>query len=89
MARKTRKQILYDGCYAHIMSRAVDGRFIFKDEEDFGAFRDYVLEKKKAGNFSVHHYCLMNTHFHLAVSIFSKQKVREQLGKNLTMSVFH
>jgi putative transposase len=69
MTRKARRDILYDGCYAHIFSRAIEQRFILKDASDFEFFKGLLLEAKRTFGFFIHHYCLMNTHFHLVVSI--------------------
>ena len=69
MARRARKQILFDSCYAHILSRSFEKRWIFEDSEDFEAFKGYLLKSKEKHKFLIHHYCLMRTHFHLAVSI--------------------
>ncbi len=77
MARKPRQKILYDGCYGHIYSRALEHKRIFQDTADFESFKNLLLQTKEKFNYRIHHYCLMNTHFHLLVSmdrvdIFSK-----------------
>jgi len=77
MARKARGEILFDGCYTHVFSRAIEKRWIFKEPEDFQKFLCFLSEKKLVSDFLIHHYCLMNTHFHLvlrigALSEFSK-----------------
>ena len=64
MTRKARGKILSDGCFTHVFSRAIEGRWIFREDEDFKKFLGFLLESKKAGDFRVHHYCLMSTHFH-------------------------
>lgn len=69
MARRARNEILYDGCFAHIFSRSIEKRFIFQDHLDFEYFLAGLREAKKKANFRLHHYCLMNTHFHLLVSL--------------------
>jgi len=69
MARRTRGKILYDGCYGHIYSRALEHRKIFELEEDFLFFKSIVSKTKEKFGYRIHHYCLMNTHFHLLVSI--------------------
>ena len=79
MTRKTRREILNDGCYAHVMSRAVDGRFIFRDEQDFEVFKEYLRTKKEEHGFLLHHYCLMNTHFHLLVRMGEVKKFSQAL----------
>lgn len=69
MARKARHELLYDGCYAHVFSRALEKQRIFEGEDDFLAFKKLLLRAKGENGLLIHHYCLMNTHFHLAVSI--------------------
>ena len=69
MARVARSKILYDGCYAHVFSRSIEKRKIFQTEEDFKIFLKLILKFKEEKGFDIHHYCLMHTHFHLAVAI--------------------
>ena len=69
MPRPIRKKILYDGCYAHVYSRALDKRYVYQDEEDFEHFKQLMLRTKREYAYRIHHYCLMNTHFHLIVSL--------------------
>ncbi len=85
MARLSRNQILYDGCYSHVISRSIRKMEIFRDEEDFKDFLDALLRAKRESGFKIYHYCLMHTHFHLAVEIpdvqdFSRavQKLKSQ-----------
>ena len=77
MGRRARKNILYDGCFAHIYSRALEHRRIFENKTDFEIFKKLLLQTKEKFSYRIHHYCLMNTHFHLLVSmdqveVFSK-----------------
>ncbi len=69
MGRKNRGNLLFDGCYAHIMSRATEKRHIFRSEKDFEKFKELLLESKQQHGYRIHHYCLMHTHFHLLVSM--------------------
>jgi putative transposase len=69
MTRHARGKILYDGCYAHIFSRSLETRWIFQKAEDFAYFQKLLIDHKDRYGFKIHHYCLMNTHFHLAVSL--------------------
>ena len=71
MGRQNRGSVLYNGCYAHVFSRASDKRFIFQSDRDFQKFKELLLESKKKHSYRIHHYCLMHTHFHLAVGIKS------------------
>ena len=69
MTRRARNEILFDGCFAHILSRSFDQQWIFEDQEDFETFKALLLENKHRSGFLLHHYCLMNTHLHLLVSL--------------------
>jgi REP element-mobilizing transposase RayT len=71
MPRKLRNNIFYDGCYAHVFSRALEKKFIFKDDEDFNALKDLLAVTKRKYDYRIYHYCLMHTHYHLAVSMNS------------------
>ena len=68
-ARQARQNILYDGCYAHVISRSIMKQELFKDQADFLLFRKLLVDVKKQSQFKIFHYCLMHTHFHLAVKI--------------------
>ena len=74
MGRRNRGSILFNGCYAHVFSRAIEKRYIFQSDEDFQKFKEILLESKQRFSYRIHHYCLMHTHFHLAVSIPDTQK---------------
>lgn len=91
MGRLARKQILYDGCYAHIYSRAIDNRFIFESLSDFEYFKSLLKETKKDYKFKVHHYCLMNTHYHLAISLEKVELFAKAMKeiKRLYVNRFH
>ena len=74
-----RSKILYDGCYAHVFSRAADKCSIFHGDEDFGKFKELLLETEEKFSYRIHHYCLMHTHFHLAVSMDNAEGFSEGL----------
>ncbi|MFH0754471.1 MAG: hypothetical protein V2A70_07900, partial [Candidatus Omnitrophota bacterium] len=59
MGRLNRKDILYDGCYAHIFSRAADKRNIFSGDEDFEKFKTLLVESKVKFFYRIHHYCFL------------------------------
>ena len=79
MGRKNRTSILFDGCYAHVFSRAADKRSIFGGDEDFEKFKSLLLASKQKFCYRIHHYCLMHTHFHLAVSMDHTKQFSEGL----------
>ena len=69
MSRRARRSILYDGCYAHVFSRSIEKRYIFKNGKHFEKFYQLLQQAKKEYGFRIFHYCLMHTHFHLAIGI--------------------
>ncbi|MCB9757918.1 MAG: transposase [Candidatus Omnitrophica bacterium] len=81
MGRIARGKVFYDGCFAHVFSRSIEQKWIFKDDLDFERFKDLILEVKVKNQFLVRHYCLMNTHFHLAVTLSSVEKFSAGLQK--------
>ena len=74
MGRIARNKLLYDGCYAHVFSRSIEKRKIFCDTSDFEAFMKLLKKTKIVFDFQIYHYCLMPTHFHLAVRIGHVEK---------------
>lgn len=79
MPRRARERTLYDGCYAHVYSRALEKRNIYHDHEDFLVFKRMLIRTKLKSGYRVHHYCLMNTHFHLVVSVQSREAFSQGL----------
>lgn len=69
MGRITRSELLYEGCYAHVISRSIRKLKLFKEAEDFKFFESLLLQAKRKAKFKIYHYCFMQTHFHLAVKI--------------------
>jgi putative transposase len=69
MSRLPRHQVLFNGCFAHVFSRSFEGKSVFRTPSDFETFQGLLGSEKKRFGFGIHHYCLMNTHFHLALSI--------------------
>lgn len=79
MPRRSRDSLLYNSCFAHVISRSFDNRYIFESADDFIFFQSLLLQIKKHFGFKLHHYCLMNTHFHLAVSMPSLQNFQKAM----------
>ena len=69
MPRIAREALLYDGCYAHVISRSIRNERIFLDQEDFRTFQSLIKTAKRQSGFELFHYCIMPNHFHLAVMI--------------------
>jgi putative transposase len=77
MGRISRKKLLYDGCFAHVFTRSIEKKYIFESEEDFFKIKTLLLKSKKAYPYKIHHYCIMNTHIHLAVSLSKADQFSE------------
>lgn len=69
MPRIPRDVLLYDGCYVHVISRSIRKARIIKDQEDFLIFLKLLKTAKNQSGFQLFHYCIMHTHFHLAVRV--------------------
>ena len=81
MTRKARNEILFDGCFAHILSRSFENKWLFEDAGDFEYFKGVLLKVKQEQGFLIHHYCLMRTHVHFLVSIPEISKFSRALQK--------
>ena len=62
MPRKPR--ITLPGFY-HVISRGVERRNVYLENEDFEQFLDILLFVKNKYSLIVHSFCLMNNHYHL------------------------
>jgi len=91
MSRVTRSQLLYEGCYAHIISRSIRKERVFDEAEDFNCFISLLKEVKNRHPFNLFHYCLMQTHFHLVVQVLSIKEFSKALNclKCRYVSYFH
>ena len=65
MARKKREW--YPGAIYHVMSRGNRQKAIFKDEDDYIQFLNYIKIVQQKYPFKLHAYCLMSNHFHLEI----------------------
>jgi REP element-mobilizing transposase RayT len=65
MSRRLR--IEYPGAHYHMMNRGLAGKPVFLEESDFGAFLDLVQEAWSRWDIQVFSYCLMDSHYHLAI----------------------
>lgn len=55
-------------CY-HLINRGVNGRAIFRDEEDLARFTQTVKEYKQLCGAKVYHWCWMSTHYHMVAEV--------------------
>jgi len=80
MPRIAREDILYDGCYAHIISRSIRKMKLFKDGNDFQELYRFFEQTKRQVGYKIYHYCFMHTHFHLVVNIPDVKKFSKAIG---------
>jgi len=59
-----RERITEPGCY-HVISRGVEKRDVFLDEQDYNYFLDILLEIFKKYSVTLHSFTLMSNHYHL------------------------
>lgn len=55
-----------EGVY-HILTRGNNQQRVFKDREDFQAYKKILKQLKNEQPFKLYHYCLMSNHIHLIV----------------------
>lgn len=75
----------YRGQYFHVVSRVVDRRLVFGDEEK-GSFLRILRQQEDFSGIEILSYCLMGNHFHLLLHIpvrpgeISEEEVRRRMG---------
>lgn len=62
-----RPRFLRPGAIYHVVSRGVDRRDIFRDDQDYRRFRDSLFRIVAASDAELLAYCLMPNHFHLVI----------------------
>ena len=60
------RRLVDGGCY-HVVTRGIDRRMLFGDEEDNQCFLDIVSDNLARFEISIFHYCLMINHIHLLI----------------------
>lgn len=63
MARK--KRVWYPGAIYHVMSRGTRRMALFRDDEDYQTFLEFLCMIQEKRPFLLHAYCLMTNHFHM------------------------
>lgn len=69
MDMSRRLRIHFYGAIYHVMSRGVDGREIFADDEDRHRFLAEMERVRRDSGAEILAYCLMGNHFHLAIRV--------------------
>ena len=81
VARIARNELLYAGCYAHVISRSIRKSKVFRDREDFKVFSGLLQKVKQEYGFKIYYYCLMQTHFHLTVKVLNVEQFSRAVQK--------
>ena len=58
-----------EGLLYHVMARGNDGREVFLNDSDYGAFLDGLALTRKRYPFYLYAYVLMSNHFHLLLEV--------------------
>lgn len=58
--------------YYHVISRGVERRKVFLDDDDFEQFLGLLSSVKEQYSMDVHAFCLMNNHYHLLIETHIK-----------------
>ena len=67
-----RKQRMTWPGYYHVISRGVERRKVFLDDEDFDQFLQILISVKSSYKITVHVFCLMSNHYHLLLETEQK-----------------
>ncbi|MEA3353871.1 MAG: transposase [Campylobacterota bacterium] len=62
-----RKQRITEPGFYHVISRGVERRNVFLEDDDFYKFLWILNEQFKNYNITLHRYCLMTNHYHLLI----------------------
>ncbi len=71
---RTRRILSPGTAHYHVMSRVVDGRFIFKDPEK-SRFRQIMRGLEHFMGIRVLTYCLMSNHFHILLEVPDEEEL--------------
>jgi len=66
-----------DGGYYHIVTRGIDRRRLFRNQQDYKFFFETIARYLKEFQIDIFHYCLMPNHLHLLIRV----NRREDLAK--------
>lgn len=78
MARKAR--IIVPGAFHHVMARGIEGRDLFKDEEDRRQFIKLLKEGLVQGGHRLYAWALLSNHYHLLIRV-SDQSFSEMMRR--------
>ncbi|MDP2905684.1 MAG: transposase, partial [Candidatus Omnitrophota bacterium] len=62
-----RPRVLIDNGYYHVVTRGIDKRRLFQDQQDYRCFKELMKEYLDEFQVNILHYCLMPNHIHLLI----------------------
>ena len=65
MPRKDRSETVYDGSTHHITQRGINKSRIFRSDEDYLKFKEFLRRYLSRFKIKIHNYCLMPNHIHI------------------------
>ncbi|MFA7083805.1 MAG: transposase [Arcobacteraceae bacterium] len=75
-----RKERITEPGFYHVISRGVERRNVFLEEEDFNKFLSILKEQYDNYEIALHAYCLMTNHYHLLIET-KKHNISEAMKK--------
>jgi len=77
---RTRRIYIEEGVY-HLLTRGNNKQLVFKDKEDFEAYKSILKQLKEEQIFGLYHYCLMSNHVHLIVETNKMTKLSKMMKR--------
>ena len=84
---RTARLIPPEGCL-HVICRGNNQQTIFQSDQDFRFYYDLLLQLKEENSIEIYHYCLMNNHVHLIISLHKNSTLARYM-KQVNLSYFH
>ena len=81
-----RKYRITEVGFYHIISRGVERRLVFLDEDDFDMFLEVLKFVSKSYGITIHSYCLMSNHYHLLIE--TTQTNISKIGVRYLIKIF-
>ncbi len=67
-----RKERITEPGFYHVISRGVERRDVFLEDEDYNSFLTILKEQFTSYNITLHSFCLMTNHYHLLIETKEK-----------------
>ena len=72
----------------HVLSRGNNRQWVFKEKQDFQAYKAVLKQLKQEQPFKLYHYCLMSNHIHLLLES-NKQTQLSKMMKRLNLFYYN